>query len=246
MAIRVSLSSALENLSRAVGVCVAIAFALSVVHDWAYLDALGLSFVEVPTSISDHVRTGLLWLPWCGAAFGIGLIVGAMLPDDLNIGRFGAWLDRWSWALMVLAIVLLAAIGGPPVTFYFGLLALWALVAIALERSARKRELRSRRNRVRLLLLPLFLPLVAAIGATQADAALKSTFPLARFKNSAVESAPRLVRPIRHFERFVIVVNERGVIEILRSDDLVSIDRFSRPFYYEGALCRWFGVVCTH
>jgi hypothetical protein len=35
----------------------------SVAYDWGYLFALSIGFSQVPTSIGDHVRTALLWLP---------------------------------------------------------------------------------------------------------------------------------------------------------------------------------------
>ena len=41
-----------------------IAFlALSVVYDFGYFTYLGFSFSEAPTTISDHVRSSLVWLP---------------------------------------------------------------------------------------------------------------------------------------------------------------------------------------
>ena len=36
---------------------------LSVVYDFTYLSALNLSFSQIPTTISDHVRSALLWAP---------------------------------------------------------------------------------------------------------------------------------------------------------------------------------------
>src|SRR5207244_2549060 len=35
----------------------------SVVWDWAYFGELGMGFADIPTSLADHVRSGLLWLP---------------------------------------------------------------------------------------------------------------------------------------------------------------------------------------
>ena len=36
---------------------------LSVVYDFTYLSALNLSFSQIPTTISDHIRSALLWAP---------------------------------------------------------------------------------------------------------------------------------------------------------------------------------------
>lgn len=39
-------------------------FVVSVLYDWGFLFASGLRFDVIPTSISDHVRTALVWLPF--------------------------------------------------------------------------------------------------------------------------------------------------------------------------------------
>lgn len=36
---------------------------LSIAYDYSYLNALNLSFAEVPTTISDHIRSSLVWSP---------------------------------------------------------------------------------------------------------------------------------------------------------------------------------------
>jgi hypothetical protein len=36
---------------------------LSIVFDMGYFEAIGLRFADVPTTISDHVRSALLWVP---------------------------------------------------------------------------------------------------------------------------------------------------------------------------------------
>lgn len=52
-----------DELGKAIGILTAITLCLSVIFDWGYLEALGLSFTDVPTTIADHVRDALLWVP---------------------------------------------------------------------------------------------------------------------------------------------------------------------------------------
>lgn len=40
-----------------------VAFVFSFFYDWGLLGTLGISYSDAPTSISDHMRTGLVWLP---------------------------------------------------------------------------------------------------------------------------------------------------------------------------------------
>lgn len=53
----------IDDLGKFIGAVTAIIFALSVLFDWGYFEAFGLSFINVPTTISDHVRDALLWIP---------------------------------------------------------------------------------------------------------------------------------------------------------------------------------------
>lgn len=49
---------------------------LSIVYDMGYFETLGLSFADIPTTIGDHVRSALLWVPQAvTAAFGYSLLV---------------------------------------------------------------------------------------------------------------------------------------------------------------------------
>jgi len=53
----------LETFAKATGVLAATAMILSIIYDWGFYFALDLGFVDVPTSIGDHIRSGLIWLP---------------------------------------------------------------------------------------------------------------------------------------------------------------------------------------
>jgi len=53
----------LEKLAKASGVLAACALILSVVHDWGFFFALDIGFIDTPTSIGDHIRSALVWLP---------------------------------------------------------------------------------------------------------------------------------------------------------------------------------------
>jgi len=53
----------LETLAKATGVLAAVALILSIIYDWGFYFALDVGFTDVPTSIGDHIRSGLIWLP---------------------------------------------------------------------------------------------------------------------------------------------------------------------------------------
>ncbi|WER46599.1 hypothetical protein CupriaWKF_03165 [Cupriavidus sp. WKF15] len=60
---------ALNDLGGTVASLTAGIFCLSVLFDYGYLQALGLNFADVPTTMADHVRDALLWVPLALTAF---------------------------------------------------------------------------------------------------------------------------------------------------------------------------------
>lgn len=52
----------------------AISLTLSVTYDWGYLLELGLTFQVVSTSISDHARSAVIWLPAMAATSFFGVV----------------------------------------------------------------------------------------------------------------------------------------------------------------------------
>lgn len=67
----------LERAATIVTVLATCTLVASVTYDWGFLSALGLSFGDVPTSLADHARSALVWLP--GTALALFLIVAAEL-----------------------------------------------------------------------------------------------------------------------------------------------------------------------
>jgi hypothetical protein len=57
------LLSSLEGAGKATAGISGILLIFSVFYDYNYLLALGLSFSDIPTTIADHVRSAIVWLP---------------------------------------------------------------------------------------------------------------------------------------------------------------------------------------
>ena len=57
------LSSFLDTVAKMSGIAASMSLLLSIIYDYAYFNAINITFSDVPTSISDHLRTGLIWFP---------------------------------------------------------------------------------------------------------------------------------------------------------------------------------------
>ena len=69
------MSKAIETFAKATGILAATALVLSVIYDWGFLYSLGLNYSTVPTTIADHVRSALVWVPNTLFAMFIGLSI---------------------------------------------------------------------------------------------------------------------------------------------------------------------------
>lgn len=74
--------SSLENIAKLAPIFTVSILAISITFDSAYLWALGLSLGDIPSSISEHIRSALLWSP---IIFVFLLIVGSIfLLEDTS------------------------------------------------------------------------------------------------------------------------------------------------------------------
>ncbi|NVD08295.1 hypothetical protein FCU94_15650 [Vibrio sp. JPW-9-11-11] len=56
-------SKAIDSIPKYISTLVPAILSLSVVYDLGFFSGFGLTFSEVPTTISDHLRSSLIWLP---------------------------------------------------------------------------------------------------------------------------------------------------------------------------------------
>ena len=65
----------LERIGLLSGLIGAFGVIISFVYDWGFFSALGISFTDAPTTLSDHFRTWLVWMSRIAAALvaGFGL-----------------------------------------------------------------------------------------------------------------------------------------------------------------------------
>jgi hypothetical protein len=75
----VTTTSTLELISKGIALIGAICIGFSVIYDWGYLYGLGLGFHETPTSLADHLRSAIIWLPYAIGFFAFARGIGAYL-----------------------------------------------------------------------------------------------------------------------------------------------------------------------
>ena len=56
-------TSPFRNIGALVGVIASLSVIASFIYDWGFFWALGISFSQAPTTITDHVQSWIIWLP---------------------------------------------------------------------------------------------------------------------------------------------------------------------------------------
>lgn len=59
----------IENISQLFAIGGSFCFLASLVYDWGFYSSISLSYAEIPSTLTDHVRSALIWSPKIGAAF---------------------------------------------------------------------------------------------------------------------------------------------------------------------------------
>ena len=254
------LLSWLDPLTKVVGLVAGMALVGSVAYDWAYLYALGLSFSDVPTSVADHMRSALNWIPTAILAVFAVLVLELFLrrseqgmTEEQLIStsphpRFTAWFrksPRFPIVIMALLIPILYILLG--YTFSSGLgfafIILWFLFTSWVNSHPRIMEKRSKEFRFAIHWLPPVIIWIASMGYTAGGASwyadgkpIRSTLYL---KNTI---DPIQVRAIRLFDKGVLFKSAHDLpVVFVRWEDIIKIEKCT-PKPWEGVLKKWFDL----
>ena len=57
-------SEIIKNIGTLISCLVAGSVVISIFYDWVFFNALGISLLDAPTTLTDYLETWLLWLPF--------------------------------------------------------------------------------------------------------------------------------------------------------------------------------------
>jgi len=251
----------LDAAGKAVGVIASASVAASVVYDWGFLKGLGLELGEIPTSLSDHVRSALVWIPGLLSASLFWLVmylftrrveqglteeeIVASSKNPKAIGRF-----RKSSEVGVLAVMFLGAAGyvlfgfeSSAAALVFAVPLLWLFFVSWVFSHPRVQARTVRWARMALLAGPALLFFVYFFGYARGIDARNAKSPEVRV---IAKEAPQERRGtvVRYMERGVLFKQGAGKISFLPWDQVAEVHRVPEVGPRQGLVCRWFGVAC--
>jgi len=231
---------------------------LSIIFDMGYFETIGLHFADIPTSISDHVRSALLWVPQAALATVVYIVFSLMsstfgdllrLSGTNSDGKPGTaftslkiWVNR---AVIVVAFLVFwfDLLTGGRLGRYGAVASTVVLTYIVFGLVSRISSSRphSPAKRLALFLLPVVTVLVYNTGVSRAieerDAPRKATI--------TVEGPRELNLTIyRYLDRGVLAGNGQGKLFFYRWEDVKSLTATFQPPTHKNWLCLSIGVAC--
>lgn len=219
---------------------------LSVAYDFSFLQAIGLSFQTVPTTIADHVRSAIVWAPGVIAGSLLGLIAGLGTPPHLSPASPPPHSQR--------VVDMLFFFGVAPSALLFGLLGpasqavptlslIAGMLLFRFQPGAKSVEERLGYGTARLVFgAPALVALVASAGASQGWAFVAASKPTIQVVLKS-DSSERTVHAtaLRRFAS-VTILAENSSITVLPSDAVLTSSH-SKPVD-SSLLCKYIEMQC--
>lgn len=253
-------TSTLELATKAAAVAASISLAASLVFDWGFYSALNLSFLEVPSVFSDHVRSGLLWFPKVVTSFGV-ILIYEMLSQRIEKGmteeeliqsspnpkwtrRFRASPHKLFAYLSVLIVIgyIIAGdyfLGGLPA----GLCVVWVTFSVWAQSPSRIVEHRPIAIRLAIHLLPPIAIWLYFSGYSEAVRLYQPSTPVSHLTISG-ESAPESVVLLRQLDKGLLIKEANNSVGFRPWSEVKKIETPGKYIPTKGVICSQFGVGC--
>ena len=248
------------------GTIASLGLSISFLYDWGYFFALGISFADAPTTISDHARSWLVWLPITAVPILVVVVVhellvyrgGVMIDDKMARSSPGlVWTkisklstrmtDRVIAAAGAIHIVTWVMFGetlsrGFP---FLGLFILWCFFIRWALSSVAQKGIVFPLVSIFLYLFPAVVMTVFSSGFSSATSSMENPAVSHRVyaKNAGITPKPMNVRVLRNFEKWLLVSDENKRITWIRLDDINRIELVGERIPFRGLACwlskRW-------
>ena len=253
--------------SERLGVLVASVASLSVLasffYDWGFLTALGLSLSTSPTTIADHVRSWVVWLP------NTSIVVFLVILSELSLQRFELGMTEEEIAettpdpertrrtrrrpyLFLLVIALLGMLTfllfgtrrSSILFFATGFVAFWSIVTTWFFQPWRMRARYPALLRPTIKYAPMCAMFFFAWGYSGAIAASGSPNYRIHMQSSFSGPEPLEAVVVRIFEEWVLMRNGENGATWIRIADIQRMDSLEDGLGFPGLLCTLASSLC--
>lgn len=240
--------ASLDGVSKLVALLGTAFMLLSVFYDFSFLTALGLRFSDVPTTISDHVRSAIVWAPTIVVFGGLGVVLGIWESEGQKSETSGQrknWFERNQGRLLILVAVAAVAMHfGGAAWYYFAFIPLW--LEVLGPSLARKWTVSASpvKNWLALGVVPALFGAIGGYGYIDGDLLLRADTPRWEVTLKS-EKGPETNRylGIRRFSSVAVLVDTNRKVSVVQSDLIQQVGSLGDNTY-ESLACRWLGQGC--
>lgn len=253
-------ASRFDLSTKAIGLVATFCLAASLLYDWGFYFALDLSFIEVPSVLSDHVRSALLWFPKVAVSLGVLLInemflqrmekgmtedeIIATSPTPTRTRRFRESPQKLFTLTAMIGVIgyVIAGdifIGVLPI----GLSICWMTFSVWAQSPER---LLVRRPVAVRLAIHVFPPIAMWLFFTGYNDAVRLYQPSAGSSQISIRntSNPESVVLLRQLDKGLLVKEQNGAVGFRPWSEIEKIETPGRYIPRKGLICNWIGVGC--
>lgn len=108
------MNSLLKNIEISfIGILSSLILSFSVIYEYGFIQVLGVSFAELPTTLSDHIRTSLIWMIPIFGTFIIGYLYNKVINQpsfdymseeeyiESSNHKIFAWINYHKYAIVI-------------------------------------------------------------------------------------------------------------------------------------------------
>ena len=254
------LSSFLDTAVKLSGIAASMSLLLSIIYDYAYFYALNLSFSDVPSTISDHLRSGLIWFPTLLFCTFLALIFELITvriekgmsedeiiessPDPQKVQKFREGplkIMPWLAGLIIISYILIGEnfVYGLPIAFCL----IWFRIAPWLNNHPRIFQRRSKLLRFVIFWLPVLIIYLYGKGHTDGKKLIH---------NDKTNCSIILKKPTNKQESIILIkLLEKGILfkrptenKIIyeKWDNIININKVVDHSRYQGIIYRFLGI----
>ena len=254
-----SIASNLELTAKVLALGASFSLVASLIYDWGFYSALSLSFLEVPTAMSDHVRSALIWFPKVFACL-ITLFVFEMLTRSIEKGmteeeliqsspnpsrtrrfREGPWrLIAYTSIFPVAGYILVGAVFLHALPL--ALCILWFAFSVWAQSHPRIIARRPRAYRMAAHFVPPIIIWLYFAGYTEAVRLYDTATPIARLTNSS--STIDSVVLLRLLDKGALVKEPSSAVAFRPWSEIKKLETPGKYTPAQGIICVWFHIGC--
>lgn len=226
-------------------------FLLSICYDYFFLSTLGLSFSDIPSQISDHIRSAILWMPSIAGVISIaisilfGALIGGKKESHYNTPKIQAVEDR-AWRTIPILLLFAAIVFLPEDIKKPTIIPI--IIIISFLYSGNNYFFRSEIEKYSMYLAFITVSVMLVSIAANRDAkeillTQKHALLITTKVNDTVSEIE--ANGIRRFSEFSIIVDENRQVIILPKDAILSTKNIKPVVIQESYACEYLKIMCA-